>query len=255
MVSLPITIPDGAQLLVKEGDQVKPGQILAQVPQGEEHIINVSQLLRISPEKVDAALQVDLGDHVTAGEVIAIRKNSFGLTGARLKANITGTVTRFDADTGSIVMGNPKTAQKDVVSPIAGVIQLCHNDQIVIETKEHVVQGANGIGSTARGQLYLLTGAELDDQQKLLQAVTSVVIDKVILARSLTREVLVKLIGVGASGIIATEIDTEDLQYLQQKSLVIPIIIVSEESLPILVKQLKKEVFLDGTASTILLLV
>ena len=245
MVSLPITIPSGATILVNVSDKVKHGQVLAKISPSEEHIINVAEMLRISAKKAASLLQVQPGDKVEVGELIAVRKNSFGLTAARLKSNVNGTVLRFDPETGILAVGNPSQQQEyELLCPIAGVVEVCHNDQIVIQTDENIVQGIGGVGKTARGQLVALSNTEL----------TGSIIDKIIFAHEFDRDALIKAIGIGAAGIIAMKIDPVDMTYLQQKNLVVPIILVSEDKQKVLLKQVNKEVFLEGTTNIILLL-
>lgn len=245
MVSLPITIPDDATVLVNVGDTVTSGQVLAKILPSEEHTIPVSELLRVSVKKASSLLQVQPGDSVDKGQIIAVRKNGLGLTAVRLKSNIRGTVLGFEHETGVLTIGNPThQIAKEIVSPIAGVVEVCNNNQIVIQTNENIVQGIEGIGTTARGQLIVLSSLELNGS----------IIDKIILAHEFDRDNLVKAIGIGAAGIIATKIDPTDMTYLQQKKLIVPIILISEDMVKPLLKQANKEVFLDGTSSIILLL-
>jgi len=245
MVSLPITISQGATILVNVGDKVTQGQELAKVSPSVEHAINVAELLKVSHKKAPSLLQVQPGDKVEAGQVIAVRKNGFGLTSARLRSNVAGTALRFEPETGILVIGNP-TSQKEyaLLCPIAGVVQVCHNDQIVIQTNENIVQGTGGIGATARGQLIAATSADLNGS----------IIDKIILAHDFDREALIKAIGIGAAGIISNKIDSADMSYLQQKNLVVPIILISDDTVKTLTKQVNKEVFLEGSTYIILLL-
>ncbi|HUD44794.1 MAG TPA: hypothetical protein VMR41_04585 [Patescibacteria group bacterium] len=258
MVSLPISVPQNANLLVKVGDHVVPGQKLAEVVQEEEPIINIPELLKVPLKKVPSILQFQPGDRVEIGDILAIRKNAFGMVAAKLKSNVSGTILRFDPDSGMIAIGNPRKIDESSVllSPLAGVIQLCDNNQIVIETDEHVISGIGGIGTKIQGKIYLLPNIKQEqmEQQQLLLELNSSIADRIVLGRQLNLEVLVKIIGIGAAGVIATHIDPTDLTYLQQKKLAIPLIVVHEDQLPVLVKQSEKEVFLDGATYTILLL-
>ncbi len=256
MVSLPITIPKGATVLINVGDKVKHGQVLAKIPSAPEHTIHVAQLLRIPAKKAPKLLHIQPGDEVHAGDVIALRKNVLGLTLARLKSNVEGTVLRFEEESGTLFIGNPREKEYELVSPLAGTIEVCHNDQIVIQTNENIIQGIGGMGGTVRGELVILP--DVNDanvaQQQLVSQLNGSIIDKVILGRQFGRDALIKAIGIGAAGIIATEVDPDDMNYLQQKSLIVPIVLVNQDALKPLVKQAHKEVFLEGMTYTILLL-
>lgn len=256
MISLPITIPNGATVLVNVGDRVTHGQVLAKTPNDEEHVINIAKLLRIPVKKVPSLLQIHQGDEISVGDILALRKNIFGVTISRLKSNVNGTVLRFEEGNGLLVIGNPHQREIELVSPLAGVIQVCHNDQIVIQTNENIVQGIGGIGETARGKLLILPDVsdKSIDQQQLLLQLNGSIIDKIIFSRYLSKDALIKAIGIGVTGIIVTEIDPNDMNYLQQKSLIVPIVHVGQEVVKTLLKQADKEVFLEGLTFTILLL-
>ncbi len=255
MVSLPISLPKEATIFVKEGDAVKKGQLIAKVEASAEHVIHLAQVLHVSPHKVEDLLLREPGDSLEKGDVIAARKKSFGFSKIKLLSNISGMITRFDRETGDLTVGGEIGDEKEIICPIDGVVQMCNNDQIVIDTNEIVVQGIGGFGKSVQGKIYVLPSVVTPaDSQQLMIQLNSSITNKVIMARSLHRDALIKAIGLESLGIIATTILPEDIEYLIQRNMLIPIVLVGEDQVEKLSKKSGKNVYLVGSTNTILFL-
>ena len=92
------------------------------------------------------------------------------------------------------------------------------------------------------------------NQQQVLLQLNSAIRNTIVVARVLQRDALIKAIGLESLGIIATEILPEDIEYLVQRNMVLPIVLVTEEQLPLLIKANGKQIYLDGSTNTVLLL-
>lgn len=255
MVSLPLSLPKDAAIFVQEGEPVKKGQLLAKQEVSAEHVIHLAQVLHISPHKVGDLLLREPGDSLEKGDVIATRKKSMGFSKVKLLSNISGMITRFDAETGDLTVGGEIGEEKEIICPIDGVVQICNNEQIVIGTNESVVQGVGGFGKSIQGKIYVLPSViSPSDAQQLMIQLNSSITNNIILARSLHRDALIKAVGLESLGIIANTILPEDIEYLIQRNMLIPIILIDEGQLVKLSKKSGKNVYLDGSTSTILFL-
>ncbi len=255
MVSLPIPLPKDATVFVKQGEAVNKGQLLAKQEASDEHVIHVAQVLHVAPHKVEGLLLRRPGDSLEKGDVIATKKKSMGFSKVKLLSNISGMITRLDSETGDLTVGGEIGETKEIISPIDGVVQMCNNEQIVIDTNESIVQGISGFGKNAQGPIYVLPSVLTPaDSQQLMIQLNSSITNKVVLARSLHRDALIKAIGLESLGIIATTILPEDIEYLIQRNMLVPIVLIEEDQLVKLSKKSGKNAYLEGSTSTILFL-
>ena len=89
---------------------------------------------------------------------------------------------------------------------------------------------------------------------KVRMQLNSLVTDKIVVAKLLPRDALVKAIGLSSLGIIASDILAEDIDYLISRNMLVPIVLVQPDQLLQITKQQSKRVFLDGSSKTILML-
>lgn len=257
MISLPISVLPGATVLVQVGDKVTVGQTLAQKEGSKEHQVNVAELLHISPQKVADTLSKQPGDAVMKGDTLAVKRNALGITTAKLHSNIDGIIKSIDEETGILSITDQDPADPYVlICPIAGVVQVCNNNQIVIQTDQNVVQGFTGAGKSVKAKLHILpiVAQKGESNQQVLFDLNNSIVDRVIVGTVFNRDALVKAIGIGCVGIIATSLAEEDIRYLNEKNMLIPIIGVTADRLAKLTAHHDREVFLEGETGTILLL-
>lgn len=261
MTSLPILIPSGFDSQVVIGQTILVGDILAKSHPLIEASINISEKLNISPKKARYALLKNPGDEIKKDDVLAEKKTFFGITQQLLKSSVTGTVVRYERATGNlhIRMGDEHPLYEEhLISPVEGIISVCNNEQIVINTKKHAAAGKSGVGERGEGEVFILekslhVDASTEDSN-LIYYLDNHAVGKVIVGGMLTRDVLMKGIGMGAQGIIGTVIADDDLLYIQQKQLKTPIVTIENEVLEKLVEWKGKKVFLDGNARAVVFL-
>jgi hypothetical protein len=269
MTTLPIRLSAGFEPLVKEGDTVKTGDKLAKRQVKTDISYNLARALSVPVRKVPKLIKRNPGDRITPGDVIAEKKGFISVQ--RIIAEISGTVLRYERDTGTIVVKPEEifasTITDDIteemtdegkvefiVSPLDGSITLCNNEQIQIQTDKNVLVGTDGIGNGSEGEIHFI--ASRDEQSSEVQShdVTTKAIGKVILGKAFSREVLMKAVSIGVTGIIGTDIDDADFVYLVGKDVKTPVIKVPDDIFTKLTKHVGKKVYLEGKSKTILLL-
>jgi len=251
MTALPVFLPDGFFPVVKDGDVVAVGQVLAHKSAKQDEIINIPQVLSISLAQAKKVLKKNPGDQIEAGDTIAVKKNAFGVQQKNLISKVNGIITRYERDTGNLIIRTSyHTLTEKLVSPVDGIIALCDNKKIVIQTDKNVLTGKKGSGETGEGEIFILES----DSENVLYYLDSRAIDKVVVGGQFTREILVKAISLGAKGMIGTGIEDSDLEYLQQKGMQIPIIELDQEMIEKVIEWNDKRVYIEAPSKTIILL-
>ncbi len=250
MTSLPISLPDGFIPSIQEGDQVAVGQVIAVKKINEEEIINIPQALSISRSAIGKVLKKNPGDRVIEGDIIALKKNLFGTKSIILRSRVSGTVLRYERDTGNLVIKPDSSASAEVeniISPVEGKAILCNNNEIVINTDKNTVIGNKSVGGEGEGELFRL---EANDAYHL----DARTIGKIVIGGSFTREMLLKGIGIGVIGIVGTEIKDQDIAHIIEKNFQTPIIEIIEQDMVKLTEWTGKKVFLDAQSKSIIFL-
>lgn len=260
MTSLPILLAHRYTPIVKIGDNVIVGQLLAEQTKDRDIVINIARELIVPVNHVAKYIKKNPGDKIIPNDILAKKTSRLGFQEAVVESKIYGTVLRFERDTGNLVV----RAQDDqreyhnfvdtsqIVSPVDGSISLCDNDRIVIKTDKDVVEGSNGIGDCVSGELILLEIKEGESVQ--LHHLDTQAIGKIVMGTTFSREVLLKAIGIGVLGIIGTGMDEQDMAYITEKNMKISVVQVTPDSYEKLRKWSKKNVFLNGAAKAIILL-
>ncbi len=252
MTSLPVSIPDGFDIVIEKGDAVAVGDILAKKiisdpeeikPTLSEIKLQIADELEINPSRVRALLKKGPGDSLKAGDVIAERSYSFGLKSMKVISHISGTILTFDRVTGVLTVQTEdiqpvedKQSKKEeaIYSPIEGQIKKINDTSIEIEGKGTGLVGTKGVGGVGSGQIVFIEGKE---EKVMSTDISSECSGKILLVEGITREALAKAAAVDVAGIISTHLVDEDLTYIEEKRLPLPIIEVPED----IFKKLKKE--------------
>jgi len=250
MTSLPVLLPDGFSSLVSIGDTVTVGQTIAHKEEKEEEIINISTELSIPLGKVKNVLKKKPGDPVAIGEVIAVKKSFFGFDQDSLVSKVDGIISRYERNTGNLaIRTSGRAVSKKIISPVDGTVSLCDNNTIVIDTAKDVVAGTKAIGKSVTGDVFLL-----EDTANVLYHLDRRAIGKIVVGGNLTREVLTKAIGIGAIGIVGTNISDQDLEHISQKHQQIPVLEIDTHAKEVIATWKDKKIFLDSQSKTIIFL-
>ena len=254
MVSLPFQLTDDYTALVKQGDTIKVGQVLAEKEASDDKKISLAEAFSTKPRSTGKYVRVSAGDQVNEGDVIAVKKTLF--REEKVFSEVSGTVVGFERDTGDLVIKSSEKGEKekDLVSPIDGTVTVCNNEQIVIETDKDVLVGERGVGSTAEATLLEITPKEGQENSSLLFALDSQAIGKILLAETVDHDTLFKAIGMGVEGVITREVSDTDMNYLIQRNIATPVILLGHDAWKKVLHWVGKKAYIDGMGKTILFL-
>jgi len=142
-------LPVPGDVLVRIGERVEPTQVVARADlPGDFRILHIAHSLGVPVSRVKRCLQVNLGDEVQRGQVIARRGR---LSANSVKSPIDGAVTAIGG--GRILIEAPP-APLELRAYVYGVVSnvLAHYGA-VIETTGALIQGAWGAGGESLGAL------------------------------------------------------------------------------------------------------
>jgi hypothetical protein len=254
MTSLPIEFPEGFTSLITQGDSVAIGQIIAQKTAPRDEIVNVITALRISRSHAKKTLRKGPGERIKPGDVVAVKKNFFGKEQARIVSQIAGTIIRYERDTGDLVVRiEQEDSELELISPVAGTITLCNNKEIIIETEDAYLSDGVTLGSTGEGTLFILKESFDDNSDNSLYFLDSSAKGKIVLVRNLTRDLVIKGESIGVTGFLGTTISNEDIDYLRQKELPIPVIEITQELVSELHSWENKNIMIEVKSKAIIL--
>lgn len=261
MTSLPLILPDTFVPIVAIGTQVTVGQPLAQSEASDEILINVANELGSTRKISKRSIRKNPGDAIVKGDILAHKRGFFGVSEISVFSNIEGVVVRFERDSGNLVIksNSPSGQHQNLLSPVDGIIKLCNNEQIVIDIDKNVLSGVKGQGLTGEGEIFILENSLIPtdnpaDKANLLFQLESDAIGKVLVGGLLPRDLIVKAIGMGLTGVIGTEIEDGDLAHITERNLTTPVIQVVADDVGLLREWKDKKVYLDGQTKSIVLL-
>lgn len=245
MFLLPINLPKGFAPKVSVGDKLRVGQVIAQNTSTlHEEIIHLSDY-GISPKAIFKSLQKNLGEAIKAGEIIAIKKKTFGKD--QILSKISGTIIKIDEDTGDVKIKSLEEKNPDEInSPVDGTVEICNNDKIVIKTEKKILVAKDAVGESTEGEL--LSG------EFSISSLTGQVNGKIVVSYSLNKVSVFKSLGLGANGIIAVELEDMDFLDFTEKKIGAAIFLVDKEVFKELGKYDGKKVFSDVKNKAIFIL-
>jgi hypothetical protein len=248
MTLLPVLLPEGYNLKVSVGDNVTAGQVLAE-GQGQVHeeIIHLAHELQLIPQKAIKALKKNLGDSVAAGDVLAAKKSL--LSSKQIISEFSGTIAKIDAESGDLtirVSGGEQNL-KTINSPVAGIVNSCNNQKVVLKTDKEAILALDGVGGEAEGPIEYLEDC---DETKLNASIKG----KILLTKTIDKLYVFKTIGLEAAGIITEELEGIDFVDLEEKHVRMPVLEVSKEDFGKLVKEKDKNIYLFGKNKSIIIL-
>lgn len=147
-------LPIPGDVLVNINDFINYNTIIARTfSEGDAHIINGANLLRVDSEDVVDYLVKNKGDHINEGEVLLFYSAFFGLIKRDVKSPIDGYIDAISETTGQIILReNPQEINVDAYIP-GKVVDIISNEGVLIETNAAIIQGIFGVGGEAHGIL------------------------------------------------------------------------------------------------------
>lgn len=195
--SIILPLPPGAIVTAKLGDFVTPQDVLWSFSTSkEDRTIHLARILKVTPEKISKFIKVKVGDELTEGQVIALKKNM--LHKVAVKSPQSATLKEIDEIKGTVTLevrgSAPKITQS---SGISGKVIRISGEEIEIETEGHMYAGKKGEGGEVQGILHVveverITMFNLDDDFE----------NAILLVNDLDVDVLTKLEVIGVMGLI-----------------------------------------------------
>lgn len=204
-------LPLKGDVLVKEGDKVKPDDVVARtLLPGNVLPLNVANKLGIPPEDIDMVMLKKVGDEIEEGEPIALSKTLF-IFKNYCHATLSGTIESISSVTGQVLQrGEPSPVE--VKAYLEGeVTEVIPNEGVVVTTMASFVQGIFGIGGESYGNIKIIT----PDNTTVLDEdlISDDLKDQIVVGGSLvTASALKKAIKVGVRGIVVGGFDDKDLR-------------------------------------------
>jgi hypothetical protein len=248
MTLLPVLLPEGFSLKVSAGDKIAVGQTLAEGQgKAQEVIIPLSHQLKLVPPKAIALLKKNLGDSVSAGDILAAKKSLLG--SQTIVSEFSGILVKIDEVSGDLTLRVSGGGQnlKTLNSPVDGTVDSCDNQKVVLKTDKQAILAVDGVGGEAEGVVEYLADS---DETKLNTSIKG----KILLTKAIDKLYVFKTIGLEAAGIITESLEGVDFVDLEEKRVRMPILEVSEEDFKKLVSEKQKSLFLFGKNKSIIIL-
>ena len=207
-------LPLEGEVLVQAGATVEAEDVVAKADlPGNVQLLNVANLLSVSPEEVAEYMLKSVGETVSEDEIIATTKGLFGLFKSQALSPIDGTIEAISDVTGQVILREPPIPVEVKAHTNGTVTETVPNEGVTVETYGTYIQGIFGVGGETVGNLVIISqssGDELTAEQILPEHR-----DNILVGGSLvTTDAIQKAIQHGVRGIIAGGIDDADLREL-----------------------------------------
>ena len=252
MTLLPVLLPEGFTPKVSVNDKLTAGQIIAEKKEkGIEEVIHVSQILGTPFKKIIKTLRKNLGDGVSKGDILAIKKGKLGLGTKKIISEFSGTIIKIDEEKGDLLIRTGLTDGNliTIISPVDGIVEICNNNKIVIKTDRDALLAKRAGGEEAKGELFLIEDEEID-----FAKITAEVAKKIVLGKNFVKGSIFKVFALGALGVVGVKIEESDFENLQEKGIKSPVVQIEEIDFAKLVKQNNKQVYLDPENKSLIVL-
>ena len=207
-------LPLPGEVNVGVGDRVKAADVVAstQLP-GNVRIVNVVNLLGITPQEVPNCMLKQEGDSVQDGELIAQSPGLWGLFKASCHSPTSGVIESISHVTGQVLIRQPAMPVAIQAYVDGVVVETIPEQGAVIECRGALVQGIFGIGGEGRGEIRVLaegpdatlTAGDIPDACGRAVVVGGAVTDAAALRRAAEQ---------GAVAVIVGGIDDSELEQL-----------------------------------------
>lgn len=196
-----LNLPLGAKVLVKKGDEVDLGELLAEVEE-EEKKFDLAKVLKVIPHKVGSCLKVLPGTKIKEGQIIAQRKSL--LSNSVFKSPASGILVSInDQGVLTIKIGE----EKKIKAPLSGKVKEVSSGVVILEYEAVVLTGIEGMGATNWGEIEVLGGR---GGEFVLERLPEELTDKIlILAGKISTILSYKLEALGAAGLVGGSLNGE----------------------------------------------
>ena len=205
-------LPLKGDVLVKSGDQLNPDTIVASTNlPGNVQMLKVSNILNIDPKDVEEVLQIEEGQEVKKGDIIAETSGIFGMFKSSVESPVDGTIESISQSTGRVIV-REAPIPVEVDAYVSGVVdEVVENEGIVLKSNAAFIQGIFGIAGEKRGDLLLVSsgpGEELTADQ-----ITADMKGKILIGGSfLSLDAYKKALSIQVAGIVVGGFNYYDLK-------------------------------------------
>lgn len=205
-------IPGQGQIFCRVGQKVKAYEIIGV---GEKKMgfktLNLADLLKVKPRLIKNYLCKNIGSIVYQDEVIAKKKEFWGLREVEIVSPIDGVLRHLDEKNGSLQLEYlPKKVK--IPAGVSGKIIEVEQSIVRIETKASQICGVIGAGKLKEGMLLILGRPDLPLLAKDIKAEMN---GKILAGGSLLdKEVLYKCLAMGVRGVLCGGINFAHYQEL-----------------------------------------
>src|SRR5262245_13906023 len=205
-------LPIAGEVLVKQGEQVRSRQVVAQtLMPGDVVPLNMAKLLSMPPADVPECMLKKQGERVAVGDVLARTKGIFGMMRSEYKSPSAGTIETISSVTGQVLLrGEPMPLQTRAY--LSGmVVEVIPNEGCIIEADAALVQGIFGIGGEAYG--LIRRACSRHDQELTPDLIKEDMKDTIVIgAARVTHEALGRAKAVGVAAVVTGGINDDDLE-------------------------------------------
>ena len=207
-------LPLEGEVLVKAGATVKAEDVVAKADlPGNVQLLNVANLLSVSPKEVAEYMLKPVGESVSKDEIIATTKGLFGLFKSQARSPIDGAIEAVSDVTGQVILREPPIPVEVKAYTDGIVTETIPTEGVTVETYGTYIQGIFGIGGETVGDLVVV--AKLSSDELTAEQILPEHQDNILVGGSLvTTDAIQKAIQHGVRGIIAGGIDDADLREL-----------------------------------------
>ncbi len=151
-------LPLKGDVLVNSGDTLNPDTVVASTNlPGNVQMLKVSNILNIDPKDVVEALQVNEGQEVNKGDIIAETAGIFGMFKSSVESPVNGTIESISKTTGRVVV-REAPIPVEVDAYVSGIVdEVIENEGIILKSNAAFIQGIFGIAGEKRGDLMLVS--------------------------------------------------------------------------------------------------
>ena len=204
-------LPIKGEVLVKDGDRVKPDTVIARafLP-GPLQTIKLAEELGVEARDAPGFFRLKTGDAVEKGQVVAESKGFLGMGKREVQAKYAGTIESISDVTGNVLVREP-SIPVDVTAYIEGFIaDVIPSEGAVVETRAAMVQGIFGVGGERTGVIRVAVAGPREVLDA--NAVQDGDKGKILVGGSgITADAIVKGSQIGVAGFIAGGVKDSDL--------------------------------------------
>ncbi|MBI3980436.1 hypothetical protein HY345_00365 [Candidatus Microgenomates bacterium] len=144
MPKITLSLKSPGKILVSENQEVSVGEVLAENERFFTATINLAQELKVDPKQVSKYLVKKIGDQISQGQVLVVKKGLFEKQ--TIRAKVSGIIKSLDQDTGLLTVIT-KSEMNRLLSPLKATVVKIENEKVItLEFKAEIFEGKEARG-------------------------------------------------------------------------------------------------------------